>query len=53
MRQQDDHDLDVYTVHMRPSILAKMHSAQWVTLHNIYAYFLREMWFIDCSYTRM
>ena len=27
--------------------------AQWVTMHNIQAYFFfREMWFIDCSCTQ-
>ena len=30
-------------------VLAKMHPAQRVTLHNIQACLIREMWFIDCS----
>ena len=30
-------------------VLAKMHPAQWVTLHNIFFFFFyREMWFIQC-----
>ena len=30
-------------------VLAETRPAQWVTLHNISACFIREMWFVDCS----
>ena len=29
--------------------MAETRPAQWVTLHNIKACFIREMWFVDCS----
>ena len=30
-------------------VLADRRPAQWVTLHNSLACFIREMWFVDCS----
>ena len=34
-------------------VLAETRPAQWVILYNIQVCFIREMWFLDCSYIGM